>query len=429
MHHDRLFLWQAKLAAWLHDPPEKALILGRTREGHEGGTVAGLKQLCFGDERLSRELRWLAKLGDTWAAASDRPQWPNPKEDRSLGQRVYVWSRDGAVFVHPLGGDQYHLSDLYVTAAGRLVAASEEKMRALLTAATQGVDVIDSVEVQEDVLRELAVPVDFLDSLLPAEPGKEEEVTLRAVRLAVLALWRLGPLFDPSGLNLGSVWRLLPADSRVCDHSIWEHNALASAFAGSLAADPAKNPALLVVSLGPVQGFIEQARSSSDLWAGSHLLSCLAWQAMRPIVEALGPDAVLFPSLWGVPLVDVWLEEQGLALPGREEGERCPTWKRSPTDSNPLFSPSLPNRFLALVPAASAVELAEAAKKAVQGWAREQAQKTLEYLAELVGQQPTSEAYQQVARQLADFPEVYWAVVPFRELLAPKGPWPDADVK
>ena len=38
---------------------------------------------------------------------------------------------------------------------------------------------------------------------------------------------------------------------------------------------------LLHFTLGPVQSFVAQARRTSDLWAGSLLLSWLAGQAMK----------------------------------------------------------------------------------------------------------------------------------------------------
>lgn len=48
-------------------------------------------------------------------------------------------------------------------------------------------------------------------------------------------------------------------------------------------------------TVGPVQGFVAQARRTRDLWAGSYLLSCLAGAAMREIA----PDgtAVAFPRV------------------------------------------------------------------------------------------------------------------------------------
>ena len=52
---------------------------------------------------------------------------------------------------------------------------------------------------------------------------------------------------------------------------------------------------LLLVTLGPVQDFIAQARRTRDLWYGSHMLSELGRAAARALV---GGDAqLIFPAL------------------------------------------------------------------------------------------------------------------------------------
>ncbi|MCL4685852.1 type III-B CRISPR-associated protein Cas10/Cmr2 [Myxococcota bacterium] len=52
---------------------------------------------------------------------------------------------------------------------------------------------------------------------------------------------------------------------------------------------------LLLVTLGPVQDFIAQARRTRDLWYGSHLLSELGRAAARALVD--GAAKLIFPSL------------------------------------------------------------------------------------------------------------------------------------
>lgn len=52
---------------------------------------------------------------------------------------------------------------------------------------------------------------------------------------------------------------------------------------------------LLLVTLGPVQDFIAQARRTRDLWYGSHLLSELGRAAARALVD--GGATLIFPSL------------------------------------------------------------------------------------------------------------------------------------
>ncbi len=57
------------------------------------------------------------------------------------------------------------------------------------------------------------------------------------------------------------------------------------------------NRRVLHFSLGPVQGFVEQARRTRDLWAGSFLLSWLAGKAMQAVRRQGGQ--IVFPSVVG----------------------------------------------------------------------------------------------------------------------------------
>lgn len=127
---------------------------------------------------------------------------------------------------------------------------------------------------------------------------------------------------------------------------------------------------VLTLSVGPVQSFIAAARSLRDLWTGSALLSWLSFQALRPVIERLGPWAVVFPALRGNPLVDLWLErEVGLI------GGTVPV-----PSADAMMVPNLPHRSLAIVPwgpnGAAARELARACEDA--------ARKALEKVAEKV---------------------------------------------
>ena len=58
---------------------------------------------------------------------------------------------------------------------------------------------------------------------------------------------------------------------------------------------------LLHFTLGPVQGFVAEARRLRDFWAGSFLLSWLCGQAMRAVEEAGGE--IVFPEAGGDPLL------------------------------------------------------------------------------------------------------------------------------
>lgn len=85
---------------------------------------------------------------------------------------------------------------------------------------------------------------------------------------------------------------------------------------------------ILHLTLGPVQGFVAQARRTRDLWAGSFLLSWLAGQAMTA-VEA-GGGTIVLPAVDGDRLLTAIREER-------------------PGGYGPAVG-SLPNRFKARVP-------------------------------------------------------------------------------
>ena len=104
---------------------------------------------------------------------------------------------------------------------------------------------------------------------------------------------------------------------------------------------------LLLFQLGPVQEFIAQAAEVSDLWAGSYLLSSLVWAGLREVPDA--ENAVVFPNLQDGRVRD--------AL----ESELIPT---------------IPNRFLAWVPAGCGADVAERVKTAIREKLNDYVQRT-----------------------------------------------------
>jgi CRISPR-associated protein Cmr2 len=376
-------LWAAKLWAWTHDPAEKALILMRRPGGHEAG-VGALRERIFGARAGAEGARWeaIGRAADHAAAAADRPRFPYALDD----PRYPAWAQprfaDQPELIHPLGGD-------------RILPGSFG----------------DEVSWQEAAAASFA----HLEKLVAGPKGAAD------LRRTALALWRFAP--ETPYEHLGALWPLLPADSRVPDHGIFAHLDLVSALAGAMAADPERTPALLAVSLGPVQDFVAQARSTSDLWAGSHLLSRLSWEAMKVVAEACGPDAILFPALRGLPLVDVWLrQEAGLAAEHFDGAE----WTQRNSDANPLFAAALPNKFLALVPASEAEPLARKLTAAVRDWVQQEALEAAQELFDKAGRRDMGTAAAQVRAQLEGFPEVHWAVAPWSLATDAKPPDPAA---
>lgn len=413
MTTDHTTLWQTKLAARLHDPAEKALVLLRDPAGHENGTSRALTRLqgfcdigarqldADNDEALVRtffqkgipsDMYRHVQRADWWAAAADRPQWPmeeitvTTKKSEEKTFKVASWAQvrwtTNPTLIHPLSGDQLDLGK------------------------RGGLSDTDFHDIKQ---RSFEHHASLLASLASQAPGQPLDW-----KKALLALWRFAPELNETTDNgkLGELWKLLPADTRVPDHSIWDHLDLTSAFAGAFAADPQGEIALLTLSIGPVQPFIASARKMEDLWAGSHLLARLSWGAMRVVAEQLGPDAILFPRLRGVPQVDMWLRDT-CGLPA-DLFKEC-DWMQGSTDSNPLFAAALPNRFVAAVPASQAIDLAEAVQTQVRQWLQTLGQDVLTRLLDEAGvaHTPDLPCHTQMRTQLEGFPEVHWAVVPF----------------
>lgn len=377
-----------KLHARLHDPAEKALVLLRDPAGHEGGSVRALRERVLGAP--AQDEHALIRRADQWASAADRPQFPRGASDGRYARWSQVRFDEQPVLRHPLSGDKIDLRQqgaLRETEVGALKEGSIAHFEALI---------------QRDDTGAL-------------DPWR-----------TLLAFWRFGP--EPHVANdatgLGELWRFLPADTRIPDHTIWQHLDLTSALAGSFRADRQGHCALLTVSLGPVQDFIAAARTTSDLWAGSHLLARLSWEAMRVICRRLGPDAILFPALRGSPQVDLWLLEQG--LPDELFAEE--PWRKAPnSDANPLFSAALPNRFTAIVPAEQAGDLASAVCEHLRDWIDNLGRRVVRTLLEEAGlpDDPATPAYAQMQRQLRDFPEVHWAAVDWHKLAVATDGRPD----
>jgi len=355
-----------KLAAWLHDPAEKQLVLMRDPEGHEGGTVKVLR------EALDISASAFDKRADWLAAAADRPSWPRSDDTRRYPQFEAVRFAREAELIHPLSGERLKLAAL-----------------------------------------DLSIGVEDIKSVSQRHFKNLIQENDESLRKTFLAFWRFGPEAGQQASELGVLWPMLPADSRVPDHSIWSHIDTVCAIHTAMMGDDngPDQPALLVMSFGPVQGFIGQARSTSDLWAGSHLLSCLVFEAMKPIISHLGPDCMVFPALRGVPLVDAWLmspEVGGDAFVKLFEGIDSELLADR-TDTNPLFAASLPNKFMAIVPSKQAVALAERAQAAIRYAAKQWTLNAAQRAFDAAGVALNEVTQAQIAAQLAGFPECYWA--------------------
>jgi CRISPR-associated protein Cmr2 len=325
----------------LHDPPDKVLDIPTHKDRASALMQTALRGLPDVPTTGVPEAAWVdaANKSDTVASAADRLNFPE-------GLRA-----PSDCVLHPLSGQEMPLP----------------------TADPQR-----SSEVQADVIGDL--------SRRTNDPQKR-----------FLLLWRC--LEDELAKREPNIpWSLLPADTRIPDHPLLQHARVASAFANCL-----PNPATLLFTIGPVQGFIAAARKTRDLWMGSFLLSYLTWHAIKVIAERLGPDHVLFPSLLGQPLVDFWLAHE----------KDVPIEKPSTDQFDQLCLATLPNRFFAVVPAEKAEELAKKCEEALRGEWQRLAEKVWQEICQRVSE--FAKAKPIWDRQLAQFPEVYWAIYEWDE--------------
>ncbi len=285
--------WKRKLAAYLHDPPHKP----RAIYSHEDQRSSFLNRLGLNPDAL----KTFDRSNDWQAAAADRLIFPKSSESG-----LYVdWEKNDFEFRHPLGGGRLTPQQFPATAAGM-----EEEF----------VSALDGIATESD---------DW--------------------KLKFIRAWRLWP--ERSAREKAAHLAYIVADTRIPDHTLWQHNALAAAFTATDG-----KPAFLLFQIGPVQEFIAQARKTQDLWSASYLLSFLIAKAMLAVADEIGPDAIVFPQLRGMPLADFHWWKKGY----------IDDQKLRASHPRELLTPNLPNRFLALVPASRGSELAVLAEDAVR---------------------------------------------------------------
>ncbi len=320
-------IWKRKLLAYLHDPPSKAVSIA----DHEDHAKTLYRQAGFSDEEAQRFGQLFAKPSDWTASAADRLPFPG---SQASGLRCAF---DGVrnAFLHPLGPGTGSNEPLRLPFSGPFLSS-------------------DAARETDQVIQ----PVIAADQL----EGIDED---KAWRARFFAHWRL---WQRNAVERDYRFALLPADTRLPDHTVWTHMQVVSALdscAVGAGKDAILRPAFLRFQLGPVQEFIAAARSTRDLWSGSYLLSWLMAAGLKALTAEIGPDSVIFPSLRNQPLFDLhwkkdlwdWIrcgDRTAWQSLGYQAGDRS------------LLTPNLPNVFLAVVPAERAGGLGELVEKAIQ---------------------------------------------------------------
>lgn len=362
--------WKRKLLAFLHDPPDKCFDIGR----HEDSATTFQSGAGFTIPDECQQLAAGLKPADHFASAADRFVFPKGK-----CATTYT-GQSGASFIHPLSSTQYHAPANLAVQAGHL----HEILK----------DAVGGIHTNDWQVRFFLYWRRWLENAATTDKQNAEHLAFS------------------------------PGDSRLPDHTIWNHMSVTSAVAGCLENGKVR-PAMLLFQLGPVQEFIAQARSTRDLWSGSYLLSWLMAHAMKAVSDRVGPDAIIFPNLRGNGIFDaLHRTEMYAALFKDRHGTEMSLWQRllhekgADRDARWLLTPTLPNRFLALVPTARAEPIAQAAATAIRDELGRIGAATWSWVATEAGkvQRPGLDNWK--ARwnaQIAAFPQITWAVQPWLE--------------
>lgn len=308
--------WDSKFIAYMHDPFDKIFKI----QGHGQRATQFLEK--YGLQKTNEEF-W--KKADGIAAGFERGQIPSYSPDPNKNGAVDFL--ENPIITHP--------------------TSETARLKILLSGSKE--------TTADHIFHEL---LDFMEKEIGTNPGKGgysdkfkgEEERFAMARFLYIHLVLRFRLAEQNVGGLGGFWHRVPADSRFPDHSIWQHNALCSAFCSCIEIGGDESQiGMMVFSITPVQAFISKARKLRDYWTGSVLLSWLAFEGMRWVIENLGPDHIVYPSLIDQPLVNEYLKQE---------------WKISQEGflDPPRDIASFPNKFLFLIPMNQAETIAKEIK-------------------------------------------------------------------
>ncbi|MEO0804121.1 MAG: type III-B CRISPR-associated protein Cas10/Cmr2, partial [Cyanobacteria bacterium J06642_2] len=298
--------WQAKLWGLLHDPLLKGLYRDKAAQGY------------WQDLLETFQPSDSCQQADSIAVASDRPAWD------VTGARGFVnyKEREGLQVSHLLSGRKLELTFTDIT------SASAEQDRTL-------------GEREREALSQ------FKTDHPEATPPE-----------TFWWAWRCLPVELANAY--GEQLALLPADTRIPDCSVWSHNSLSAAIAGSLQgynSEPGSRPYLGIFSFSPVQELIKASRKMQDFWAGSWLLHYLSAKVCWTWAQQYGPDSLVYPSLYAQPLIDTWL---------LEKWPHFQKWVSRPSPSQ-LLTAGFPNVLTVVLPSSRIEPAMQTAHQVLHG--------------------------------------------------------------
>jgi CRISPR-associated protein Cmr2 len=339
-------VFSAKLSAFLHDPIDKPFILMQG-ESHEERA----KKLA---DKLAVSLNY-ESASDYIASAMERAFLP---KNASKTEKLQVKFLNDPYITHPFTG------------------ASLEKIKNL-----KGKKKEEFKKVVDTFFEETS------------------KISFNSDKEKFIYLWRnfLPRLEKLSSDEIKKFWSLIPADTRIPDHSIFEHLKITSACYQATKEQRLllNGCSLFFFTIGPVQSFISQARKTQDLYWGSFILSYLNWKGIEYIIDQYGSDSIIFPELLYQPLVDSWIEKE-LKI------------KIENSFSEQINMPTIPNCFLAILPISEEKKLKDIGEK-VESKVKEEIEKISNKILETL----KIKKPENFNKQINDFFKLYWVALPW----------------
>ncbi len=367
--------WIHKTKAFLHDPPDKAIHI----PGHEERANELLAAMGLVGSSLSKDEYQTA---DKIASGMDRACLPgyDGKDD----------SKNGAI--------DFSIVPMltHSTGSGSALSLTLPDSSGKGNAAVAAIN----AEIQGLLKEDLGSEAGSGKGLSERQEYKGAEAAFAPARFHYLYFMLRRRLAQKNVGGLGGLWHRLPADTRLPDHSIWQHCGLVSALASCEKLSEQNKASLMVYALTPVQDFVSRARKLRDYWSGSVILSWLAFEGIKAIIYRYGADHIIYPSLHGQPLVDELLQGWGMEK----------DWFEKRTSDGIA---SFPNKFVCLVPAGQEQEAAGAIEAAINAAWGGLGDKTLEFLAGKVEKIGKNDSIRnQFHRQMGHYWEHHWSAAP-----------------
>jgi CRISPR-associated protein Cmr2 len=253
-----IFIYKLKIAAMLHDPPDKAWhVMGRKKMGHEEVSKRIIRELGLelGDICTNR-----ASIADCIAAAADR--W---------------FAEIFSVLVSP------HPQ--------KIVLVNPFSLRSK-----------EPVEPDDEYPHRWVKEIENIKNHIWSYDLPEEE----KYKWFYYLLYAFGePLYYkcyPCSIS--------PADTRVPHHTVFDHLSVTATLSNWFTVSEEPRGLLVQIELAGVQKYIECSRKLCDMWFSSFFCSYLVWSLVEELVERLGPDILLSPSCRWNPFYFRWLQKR-----------------------------------------------------------------------------------------------------------------------